>query len=188
MTRPVFFDVSGRRQIWVKRVALLVLAALTLACAAFATTVVKVPSPSPLPIAYERMSPLPFRTQVSRIKHKVLSFIGARPDAVGNARAGHPLMVAFYTSWSDNSAQTLARHINQVDWVAPTLFTLDRRGNLLTSDDGPLRRVMGANLHRPLVVPVVQNIRDGAWDGPNECPASRSPSPRRPDCAIVSRS
>lgn len=67
MTAPVFFDASGRRQIWFRRVALLVLGALALACVAFASTVVKVPAPSPLPIAYERMTPLPFRTQISRI-------------------------------------------------------------------------------------------------------------------------
>lgn len=165
MARPIFFDASGRRQIWLKRMLLLALAVLTLACAAFATTVVTVPAPSPLPIAYERMTPLPFRTQVSRIKVKVLNLIGARPAASAATHAGKPLTVAFYTSWSDNSAQTLARHINQIDWVAPTLFTLDRGGRLITSDDAPLRRVMGGNLHRPLVIPVLQNIRDGAWDG-----------------------
>ncbi|NBW75572.1 MAG: glycosyltransferase [Sphingomonadaceae bacterium] len=164
MVRPVFFDASGRRQIWLKRLTLLVLGALALACAAFASTVITVPAPLPLPIAYERMSPLPFRTQVSRIKHKVLKLIGARP-ALNTTRSSRPLTVAFYTSWSDNSAQTLARHINQVDWVAPTLFTLDRSGRLVTSDDGPLRRVMNGSLHRPLVVPVVQNIRGGIWDG-----------------------
>lgn len=119
MTAPVFFDASGRRQIWFRRVALLVLGALALACVAFASTVVKVPAPSPLPIAYERMTPLPFRTQISRIKHKVLHFIGAPPTAMANTRASRPLTVAFYTSWSDNSAQSLAQHINQVDWVAP---------------------------------------------------------------------
>lgn len=166
MTAPVFFDASGRRQIWFRRVALLALGALALACVAFASTVVKVPAPSPLPIAYERMTPLPFRTQISRIKHKVLHFIGAPPTAMANTRASRPLTVAFYTSWSDNSAQSLAQHINQVDWVAPTLFTLDRSGNLIGSDDGPLRRVLGSNLHRPLVVPVVQNIHNGTWDGP----------------------
>lgn len=164
MSFPVFFDASGRRQIWLKRLTLLLLGLLALGCAAFATTVVKVPAPSPLPIAYERMTPLPFRTQVSRIKHKVLNFIGARPVMTAT-RASRPLTVAFYTSWSDNSAQALARHINQIDWVAPTLFTLGHDGQLLASDDGPLRRVIGGNLHHPLVLPVVQNIRNGAWDG-----------------------
>ena len=103
MSFPVFFDASGRRQIWLKRLTLLLLGLLALACAAFATTVVKVPAPSPLPIAYERMTPLPFRTQVSRIKHKVLNFIGARPATTATP-ASRPLTVAFYTSWSDNSA------------------------------------------------------------------------------------
>lgn len=162
MAFPVFFDASGRRQIWLKRVTLLLLGFLALACVAFATTVVKVPAPSPLPIVYERMTPLPFRTQVSQIKHKVLNFIGVRPAAMNATRTSRPLTVAFYTSWADNSAQTLTRHINQIDWVAPTLFTLGEDGRLLTSDDGPLRRVMSGNLHHPLVLPVIQNIRNGA--------------------------
>lgn len=166
MAPPVFFDASGRRQIWLRRAVFIVLGLLALACAAFATTVVKVPAPSPLPIAFERITPLPFRTQISRIKHKVLHFIGAPPAAMANTRASRPLTVAFYTSWSDNSAQSLASHINQVDWVAPTLFSLDRSGRLIATDDAPLRRVMVGSLHRPLVLPVVQNIHDGSWDGP----------------------
>jgi hypothetical protein len=44
----------------------------------FASTVASVPVPSPLPIGFERMTPLPFRTQVSRFKHRLARIIHGR--------------------------------------------------------------------------------------------------------------
>ncbi len=165
----------GKLGVWFTFTAI---AVLLLACAAFASTVINVPAPSPLPIGYERMAPLPFRAQVSRLKHKVLHLIGGTSAASATGLRAAPVTVAFYTSWSDNSAQALAQHINQVDWVAPTLFSITGEGELISSDDVPLRRVLGSNLHHPLVVPVVQNIHDGKWDGQGAAALLRDPQRR----------
>ncbi|HEX8058779.1 MAG TPA: glycosyltransferase, partial [Novosphingobium sp.] len=144
------------------------LAALLAALAAsliFASTVVSVPVPSPLPIGFERMTALPFRTQVSRFKHKLVRIIHGKPKVPVAGNPGKPLTVAFYTSWTDESAPALARHIDQIDWVAPTLLALDKSGHLAITEDAPLRRVVGSSMHRPLVVPVLQNAFQGGWDG-----------------------
>src|SRR5579864_6509178 len=84
----------------------------------FASTVVSVPVPTPLQIGFERMTPLPFRAQVSRVKHRLARMIHGRPVPRLASNPGKPLTIAFYTSWTDESAPALARHIDQIDWVA----------------------------------------------------------------------
>jgi len=137
--------------------------ATLLASAIFASTVVSVPVPSPLAIGFERMTPLPFRTQVSRFKRRLVHLVRGRASGVGNP--GKPLTIAFYTSWTDESAPSLERHINQIDWVAPTLLAIGKDGHMVVTEDAPLRRVLASSLHRPLVVPVLQNAFQGGWDG-----------------------
>jgi cellulose synthase/poly-beta-1,6-N-acetylglucosamine synthase-like glycosyltransferase/peptidoglycan/xylan/chitin deacetylase (PgdA/CDA1 family)/spore germination protein YaaH len=145
----------------------------------FATTVASVPIPSPLPIGFERMTPLPFRTQVSRFKHRLARIIHGRPAPRLAANPGKPLTIAFYTSWTDNSAPSLAHHIDQIDWVAPTLLALDKGGHLAITEDAPLRRVVANSLHRPLVVPVLQNAFNGTWDGAGTAALMHDPRRRR---------
>lgn len=177
MTRPVFFDPSGRRRRRARHTLFVVLALLVVGCAVFASTVLEVPTPLPLPIGYERMSALPFRAQVSRIKHRVGQLF---PHAVASTQTtGRPLTVGFYASWSDDSAPSLQRHVEQLDWVAPTLLDLAPDGTLLVHDDPTLRRVVSGSLHRPLIVPVLQNARDGAWDGAGTTRLLRDPARRR---------
>lgn len=155
-----------------------VLAAL-LASLVFASTVVSVPVPSPLPIGFERMTPLPFRAQVSHFKHRLTRLVRSAPKARLAADPGKPLTVAFYTSWTDESAPSLERHIDQVDWVAPTLLALDKGGHLVITEDAPLRRIVSNSMHRPLVVPVIQNAFGGVWDGAGTAALMHDPRRRR---------
>lgn len=164
MSRPIFFDPTGRRRRWTRRAAFGALALLLALAIAFATTVVDVPAARPLPLGFERMAPLPLKAQVSRLSRKLAELFQAhRGQAV--PATGAALTVGFYTSWTDGSASVLARHLNQLDWIAPTLMSIDARGNLVFADDAPMRRVLAGALHRPLVVPVLQNVVNGTWDG-----------------------
>lgn len=164
MSRPIFFDPTGRRRRWTRRFGFAVLALLIALAAVFATTLATVPAVQPLPLGFERTAPLRFKSQVSRLSHRLADLFGrhATPAARG---APDSLTVGFYTSWSDGSALTLARHVGQLDWVAPTLLSIDPAGHLQVTDDGPMRRVLAGSLHRPLVVDVLQNAANGVWDG-----------------------
>lgn len=164
MSRPIFFDPTGRRRRLTRRGAFGALIALLVLALVFATTVASVPPAPPLPLGFERQAPFPLKTQVSRLSQKLGQLLGrhAAPVAHGQSQT---LNVAFYTSWTDGSAQTLARHLGQLDWVAPTLFSLSAGGQLAVTDDAPMRRVLAAGLHRVLVVPVLQNAANGTWDG-----------------------
>jgi spore germination protein YaaH len=165
LARPVFFDPSGRRRRWTRRLTFFGLIALVIGAIAFATTVVHIPAPSPLPLGFERRSALPMRTQVSRLSHSFSRMFSAPPKQRANSK-GQSITVAFYSNWSDASAPSLLRHINQIDWVAPTSLNIDLAGKLHVSEDRPLRRILLSALHRPLVVPVLQNVDDDGFSRP----------------------
>ena len=178
MARPVFFDPTGRRRRNARRWALGALALVVLMSLAFASTVLTVSTPSPLPLGFERRTALPLKSQVSSLTSKLGHLFHRQAGVVKAAEAGTaPITVAFYTSWTESSAPTLAKHLGQVDWVAPTLLFLDRNGGMKTADDAPLRRVLTGALHQPLVVPVLQNAENSQWNG--ELAAAIVHDPRR---------
>jgi cellulose synthase/poly-beta-1,6-N-acetylglucosamine synthase-like glycosyltransferase/peptidoglycan/xylan/chitin deacetylase (PgdA/CDA1 family)/spore germination protein YaaH len=154
---------------------MLVLLALVLgASVIFATTVVDVPAPSPLPLGFERMAPLPFPAQVNRIRSRIRHILGAP----GPQAPQRQLTIAFYTSWADESGPSLSKHIDQVDWVAPTLMAIVK-GHLTVEDDPRLRQALVAHAHRPLVVPVLQNAVEEKWDGAGAAALMHSPARRK---------
>jgi peptidoglycan/xylan/chitin deacetylase (PgdA/CDA1 family)/spore germination protein YaaH/GT2 family glycosyltransferase len=158
--------------------------ALVIASVVFATTVVDVPAGAPLKLGFERATPLPFRSQVSHLSHSIQRLFAGKPRPQST---GKPLTVAFYTSWTDESTPSLRQHIDQIDWVAPTLLAIDPAGKLLVTEDPPLRRVVQAALHRPLVVPVLQNAVDSNWDGPATAALMRDPARRARLIATLGR-
>ncbi|MBC2664953.1 glycosyltransferase [Novosphingobium flavum] len=165
MVRPVFHDPSGRRRRRVRRGLFAGLLLLLAASAVFATTVFEVPAHDPLPIGYERMRALPFRAQVSHIKHRITGLFHPSGKAALTASTQHPLTVGFVSTLNEDGTASLMHNINALDWVAPTLLSMDAHGQMAVDDNPPLRRIVGNAMHRPLIMPVFQNITDGEWDG-----------------------
>jgi cellulose synthase/poly-beta-1,6-N-acetylglucosamine synthase-like glycosyltransferase/peptidoglycan/xylan/chitin deacetylase (PgdA/CDA1 family)/spore germination protein YaaH len=160
VAKPIFFDPTGKRRRWTKRSLFIALIALVLLAVGFASTVVTVPAQAPLPLGFERRGPLRLRAQVARLSHSVAGLFSpsAKSAYVNRGRGSRPVTVGFYPTWSDNSAPALVRAIGQLDWVVPTTLAIDKAGNLHVADDRVLRRIVSTNLHRPLVLPMVQNI------------------------------
>jgi cellulose synthase/poly-beta-1,6-N-acetylglucosamine synthase-like glycosyltransferase/peptidoglycan/xylan/chitin deacetylase (PgdA/CDA1 family)/spore germination protein YaaH len=166
VARPVFFDPTGRRRRNARLWALGALALIVLLSLAFASTVLTVSTPSPLPLGFERRTALPLKSQVSSLSARLGHLFNRQAGVVKAAETGtQPITVAFYTSWTESSAPSLAKHLGQVDWVAPTLLFLGQNGGMKTADDAPLRRVLTGALHQPLVVPVLQNAENSQWNG-----------------------
>jgi peptidoglycan/xylan/chitin deacetylase (PgdA/CDA1 family)/spore germination protein YaaH/GT2 family glycosyltransferase len=159
VSKPVFFDPSGKRRKWTRRAAFAGLVAFMVLAIAFASTVVAIPAPSPLPLGFERRTPLRLRTQVSRLSHAVTDLFRTPPKVRANQAGAKPITLAFYTSWSDESAPSLVRHIGQIDWVAPTSLNIDAQGKVQVQEDKAFRRIMLSSIHRPLVMPVLQNVK-----------------------------
>ena len=110
MSRPIFFDPTGRRRRLTRRGAFAALIVLVLLALVFATTVVAIPPAPPLPLGFERQAPFPLKTQVSRLSQKLGQLLGRRAAPVAHGQS-QTLNVGFYTSWTDGSAETLARQI-----------------------------------------------------------------------------
>ncbi|NKJ42799.1 MULTISPECIES: glycosyltransferase [unclassified Novosphingobium] len=178
MPRPIFFDPTGQRRRWTRRLAFAVLAVLVAMCVIFATTVATVTPREPLAFAQERLAPLPLKTQVSRLSHRLAALFGHRAVVPARVQAA-PITIGFYQAQSDESAGALQRHVGQIDWVAPTLMGLDHAGHLTVTDDAPMRRIIAGSLRRPLVVPVLQNVSDAAgWDGAGTAAVLNNPARR----------
>ncbi|MEL4441838.1 hypothetical protein AAEH88_21755, partial [Shewanella algae] len=78
MSRPVFFDPTGRRRRRTRLIAMGAIGLLVTMAIVFATTVVNVPAGQPLKLGFERSAPLPLRSQVSRLSHRLTALFGHR--------------------------------------------------------------------------------------------------------------
>ena len=166
MSRPIFYDPSGRRRRWsLAGVALLVLAIIATA-GVFAATIVAVPAGEPLPIRYERAGTAPLNAQVAGAARKVrsgLRWIGWLPKQA-HAAPGAPLTVGFYVPWDETSRTSLSRNLGALDWVVPAQMSVVG-GKLTAPPDSAFDRIMAGATRHPAVLPMVQNIAGGVWDG-----------------------
>lgn len=158
MASPIFFDVSGKRRRLVGRLTALLILLIVCSAVIFASTIVETPAASPLRFGNEREQPLPFRTQIARIGHK-LPRLGA-----GNGATAKPLVIGFYVPWDDDSASSLRAHYNRLDWVVSADGAIDKNGGgLRVQDDPKLQSIERSRIHRPDTYLMVQNIADGVW-------------------------
>ncbi|MFD1192651.1 glycosyltransferase [Phenylobacterium conjunctum] len=77
---------------------------------------------------------------------------------------GEPLSLGFYVSWDEQSRVSLARHVADLDVVAPQWIALagGSGATTLTSDPQAEAIIAGAPNH-PALMPVVHNAQDGVW-------------------------
>ena len=76
-----------------------------------------------------------------------------------------PLAIGFYAPWDPASTASLQRHIGELDWLAPVWVTVTGPGhsfNVLPDRIG--RASINSAVHRPLIMPVVQNFQNGQVD------------------------
>ncbi len=163
MTSPIFFDASGRRRVWSARAVAVLVLLVALAAVGFAATVAAVPTPRALPLKTERLQPLPFRTQLANLGHRLGRL--ARPPLAG-VTTGQPLVIGFYVPWDDTSRLSLQRHMGELDWVVPALAQVSGPDHTLTVQDDPkLDRLLAQSPRRPRTVLLVQNFEAGRWNG-----------------------
>ncbi len=160
MTSPIFFDASGKRRRWSARATALFIALILIAGVGFATTVVDVPTAPALQFGRERDQPLPFRTHLLRLRHR----LGAILPTPAHAADAPPRRIAFYVPWDGESLSSLRQHYNDLDEVVAGLSEIDANGNLSLTTDHELEAVRQANAHRPLVTLMVQNFNGTQWD------------------------
>jgi cellulose synthase/poly-beta-1,6-N-acetylglucosamine synthase-like glycosyltransferase/peptidoglycan/xylan/chitin deacetylase (PgdA/CDA1 family)/spore germination protein YaaH len=159
MNSQVFFDSTGRRRRLIGRLTRLLLALVILSAIAFATTIVELPTVLPLDFGHEREQPLPFRTHLAHIGRH----FGGIPWHFGPKA---PLRVGFYVPWDEQSAVSLRRHYDQLDWVvAGEASMMPEARHLQVKDDARLRSIRRNRLHQPSYFLMVQNASRGHWFG-----------------------
>lgn len=168
---PVFYDASGRRK---RRFTLGVLAfivLLILSVAAFAVSIGAVPAAPLLPVEVERpvVHRLAAPRGVIRRAERGIDYYANRlfgtARAKGTASGNQALAIGFHTPWDPSSAASLRRHIEQLDWVIPGWVSVTGRDHRITVfRDTEGRTILNRAVHRPLVVPMIQNALNGQWD------------------------
>ncbi|MBO9712674.1 polysaccharide deacetylase family protein [Sphingomonas sp.] len=180
--QPVFYDPSGFRKRWSLRGMVAVFLGIVIAAVLFATTLVDVPAGSPLAIGLERPQALRLGAQVARAGHHVrrgISTLGGWLPRKPAAHAGQPLTVGFYVPWDPASLDSLRGHLKQIDWVVPALAGVSGPDHALRIVNDPgLAYLLATAPTRPHQLTMVQNLDDGAWDGPNAATLLHDPAAR----------
>ncbi|WP_156680139.1 glycosyltransferase [Sphingomonas profundi] len=180
---PVFYDASGRRR---RRFRLAVVAFVLLAilaAAGFAATIIAVVPQEQLPFQVERPSSIGrqdgFARKSDRSLNRILHYakrLWTGPHAQGNA----PLAIAFTAPWDDASAASLLRHVEELDWVVPGWLSITGPDHRVTSfPDIRGKAILARAVHRPKVLPMVQNAIQGEWDGPGLAALLHDPAARK---------
>jgi len=170
MKAPVFYDPSGRRRRVSKRALWAMLVLILLAAVGFAMTILNVPAPDPLKMGFEREQPNALGAQVAHIRHnlgrRVRALESWMPRGKGTASQARPLVVGFYVPWDDSSKASLSAHIDDMDWVVAAIASINGPDHrFVYKPDPALRSILRTSQHRPALYPMVQNAKDGIWDG-----------------------
>jgi cellulose synthase/poly-beta-1,6-N-acetylglucosamine synthase-like glycosyltransferase/peptidoglycan/xylan/chitin deacetylase (PgdA/CDA1 family)/spore germination protein YaaH len=173
VSRPIFYDPTGRRRrgfaIAVSAFVLL----LTIATGLLAATLVKIDTPRPIALHHDSPAPMAARL-ASRLYRRGKWLIEGRPaPRSDNVAAG------FYVPWDDSSTATLARHVDDLDWVVPGWLSVTGPAHQFRVEADPQgHAILAAARHRPKLLPMLQNAQGADWDAANTAALLRSPAAR----------
>ncbi len=161
MQQPVFFDASGRRDLWSKRALASILFLLFAAAIGLALTIALVPVDRAIYPVGERSQARPLREKIAHVRPDIGRWL-----PVGEQRSGLPVSVGFYVPWDPDSRLSLQRNIGQLDWIVPALASVTDGGATRTYlPDAAFTRVIDRSANHPHVLPMIQNARADRWDG-----------------------
>lgn len=174
---PVFYDPSGRRRGRFRLGVIAFLLLLLLSIGTFIATIVAVLPQARLPFDVEHPSlraaktHAPFHPTIRRASHWLLE---GRHD-----HHGRRLNIAFHAPWDDASTASLARHVQDIDWLIPGWVSITGPNHRFTIfPDAKGRAIIEGAARRPKLLPMVQNAIDGQWDGPGMAALLRDPAAR----------
>ena len=180
---PVFYDASGRRRRRFRLAVAAFVLLLILAVVGFGATILAVVPQTALPFPVERTSPTGRHEDFGRTSDRSLKSIlryakhlWRGPAAKSNA----PLAIAFHTPWDDGSAASLQRHVEELDWLIPGWLSISGTDHHVTAfPDARGKAILARAVHRPKLLPMVQNALNGEWDGPGITALLRDPVARK---------
>lgn len=172
MSKPIFFDPTGRRGVWARRGVALLILAVVLAAVAFATTLVLTPRTLGMPLPFARRHGEAFAPRNDGLAKR-----GRWLPRRSAPMPGSPLTIGFYVPDTAGGLSSLQRHMTGLDWVVPAFVTVAGR-QVHAIDDPRLTQLMAATRHAPKVLPMVQNLTDENWDGAGAAAMLTDPTAR----------
>ena len=177
MERPIFYDASGRRNRWTVRSFLFGLLLLAATAGVFGATLVDVPIPRPLALSMERPQPRPLSQKIGKTLASIKSWLPGGGTVA--EQQVNQVKVGFYVPWDDASRASLARHIKELDWLVPGLISVTGADHHLTVfPDHQLDALLASTPKAPAIVPMVQNVLNGKWDGAGMAALLHDPTAR----------
>ena len=156
-----------------------------LALAAFVATIAAVRPQAALPFAVEHptTSSSPSRADLlHRSRRSLRRTANVVSRLWGGARdePNRPLAIAFHAPWDPSSEASLQRHIEELDWLIPGWVSITGTDHKITTfADAQGRATLAHAIHRPVLLPMIQNAIDGNWDGAGMAALLRDPAARR---------
>lgn len=166
MEGPIFYDASRRRRRIILPALFIMLVAILLATFAFALTIVDVPIPTAMPLRMERPRAEGIGQKLGHLSARLRAGFAHWLPHGRYILPAHPVTAAFYVPWDDASRASLRQHVDHIDWIAPALLSVTGTTHRLkVAADPAFTAIIRAAHRRPKIMPVVQNVADGAWDG-----------------------
>jgi len=163
VTKPIFFDPTGRRSRWSRRGLSLALLLVVLSAIAFATTLVAVPRQRELELPVPHLHASSFAK--TKLGHKLTAWMPRLSKPQGKTQQA-PLSIGFYMPGNDASWLSLKRNGNDLDWVVPALVNVSGpQHQVKVEQDAKFDRLESSTSHRFKVLPMVQNYGQDEWDG-----------------------
>jgi peptidoglycan/xylan/chitin deacetylase (PgdA/CDA1 family)/spore germination protein YaaH/GT2 family glycosyltransferase len=165
MTRPIFYDASGRR----RRIAMIALTLLALATALLLWWVGAVlgAQDARLPLRFAEDAAAPHGVAAAASATKISAWLPRTAGTIGATAGKAPVRLGFYMPWDAASRASLAAHAGELDWLAAGMATVTGPDHRLDYEaDTDLVALLAKAPRAPRLLPMIQNaMSDGQWDG-----------------------
>jgi peptidoglycan/xylan/chitin deacetylase (PgdA/CDA1 family)/spore germination protein YaaH/GT2 family glycosyltransferase len=180
MSDLIFHDPTGRRARRVRLTGGLLVSLAALLVAAFFTTLAFAPQLPGLTLKDPHILQALHQETAHKVKGRQQWTKIPHPRKLGIGGAARPLAVGFYVSWDENSRESLADHVDQLDVVSPQWVALSGAdGQVAITSDVQARAIIAQAKKPPSILPGVFNAKDGVWNGPAADAVLANPAARR---------
>jgi cellulose synthase/poly-beta-1,6-N-acetylglucosamine synthase-like glycosyltransferase/spore germination protein YaaH/peptidoglycan/xylan/chitin deacetylase (PgdA/CDA1 family) len=175
MPEYIFHDPTGRRARRTGLAGGLLIAFAALMVAGFFATLAFAPRLPAMQLRDPRVLTALHQESAHRLKRgkpawtripRPVAARGGHAAAPANS-AARPLSVGFYVSWDDSSRESLRKHVDSLDVVAPQWIGLNGpTGEVTVTPDARAEAIIAGAKKPPSLLPVVHNAKDAVWNGP----------------------
>jgi cellulose synthase/poly-beta-1,6-N-acetylglucosamine synthase-like glycosyltransferase/spore germination protein YaaH/peptidoglycan/xylan/chitin deacetylase (PgdA/CDA1 family) len=164
----VFHDPTGRRERRARLGVGLLVSLILLIVAGFFGTLAFAPRLPSLSLRDPRILQALHVETVHRLRGRpAWTHVPRRPNAGKPGGPTRPLSVGFYVPWDPMSRDSLAKHIDELDVVAPQWISLNGSGGQITiASDPQAEAIIAGAKNAPSILPIVTNSHDKIQDGP----------------------